>query len=60
MNQDIIWTQEKWIQTRNTLILDFIDIEKNHLKQNGATDVSDLKIVNELFEKIKSRMGGIR
>lgn len=57
MNENEMWTQEKWIQTRNQLILDFIDIEKKHLKENGPTDVSHIKIVDELFGMLKKRMG---
>ena len=58
MDQNYTWTQDEWIQTRNKLIYDFIDIEKKHLRENGSTDVSDSKMVDELFETIKIRMGG--
>ena len=49
--------QEQWIKTRNKLILQFIDIEKKHLKDDGTSDISDHKIVDELVGTIKSKVG---
>ena len=56
MEERYTYSDEEWIQLSNHLILEFISIEKRHIKESGGTDTSDKKIIDELFRTIKERM----